>query len=116
MPTKKLQDAIKNGEQVETQAVAAEIKQEFTSELSGSYTTYADFEFRGKQYKEGDKFTPPDGLTEDKVATEFQRGATQKKGNKHGTVFTYVVVSYKKDEMGGKVEEKTEYQQILPVE
>lgn len=99
---KKLQEAIKQGGQVDTQAIAAEVKQEYSPPIKGSYTTYADFEFRGKAYKAGDKFTPSDDVVEDKNATEFRRGASLKGNARNGIVFSYS-------------EKGQDFQEVLPV-
>lgn len=84
--------------------------------LENAYRVYAEFEFKGKSYKAGDVFTLPEGVTEDKVFTEFRKGASLKGKTQRGIAFNYFVITYKKDEMGGRVEERTDYHTILPVE
>jgi len=98
-------------EEFDTQKLAEESK----PEPKGTLNAYADFEFRRKSYKAGDKFTIPEDMKIDLTFTEF-RGSNKRGKEQRGTAFIYSVITSSKDPMGGKVEDTREYREVLPVE
>lgn len=91
----------------ETQEIKAEAPK--PEEKQQGFKAYAAFEFRGKQYAEGDVFLPPSDVYPDPNLDEFRRVNSRKSGEK-GHAFYYEVLSSEK----GK--EPSVFRVVLPVE
>lgn len=81
--------------------------QQVKEEKPQGFKVYADFDFRGKQYKAGDIFTPPADVIPDANMDEFRR-VSSKKILAKGRAFYY--------EIPRKKEEPEIYRVVLPVE
>lgn len=88
---RKLQETIAEGKQVDTQAVAAEIREEVSASKkfpsrSQGFMVYAPFDLLGAHYEVGDTFNPSADWKRDTAFDEF-RGIEKRRGTTNGIAF-----------------------------
>lgn len=93
---------------IEEVEVEVKVKSEIKQEVKAGLKAYAEFEFRGRQYKEGDAFIPDSDLVADANMDEFRR-IPNKQASK-GRAYYYEVVTRDPDK------ENEIYRVVLPVE
>ncbi len=72
-----------------------EVKEEVKEK---GFKVYAEFEFRGRQYKVGESFVPSAGLLPDPALDEFRRVSTRKNEAK-GRTFYYEILGKEEPEI-----------------